>query len=60
MLDQLPKLVGKFSLMADKFSSIEDQMKKVLTNVGGLTDKVKNNPSLLLRRPKESNAAATK
>jgi len=44
MLDDLPKLVRKFS-------AIEDQVKKVVTSVGGLTDKVKENPSLLLRRP---------
>jgi phospholipid/cholesterol/gamma-HCH transport system substrate-binding protein len=47
MLDNLPKLV-------EKFSSLEDQVKKVVTSVGGLTDKVKANPSLLLRRPKQS------
>ena len=51
MLDDLPTLVKKFS-------AIEDQVKKVVTSVGGLTDKVKENPSLLLRRPKESNDAA--
>ncbi|KAF0162654.1 MAG: putative ABC transport system substrate-binding protein [Rhodocyclaceae bacterium] len=44
MLDELPKLVKKFS-------AIEDQVKKVVTSVGGLTEKVKDNPSLLLRRP---------
>ncbi|MCK9382455.1 MAG: MlaD family protein [Sulfuritalea sp.] len=44
MLDDLPKLVKKFS-------AIEDQVKKVVTSVGGLTDKVTENPSLLLRRP---------
>lgn len=44
MLDELPKLVKKFS-------AIEDQVKKVVTSVGGLTEKVKENPSLLLRRP---------
>jgi len=50
-MDNLPKLV-------DKFSAIEDQVKKVVTSVGGLTDKVKENPSLLLRRPdKESTDA---
>ena len=59
MLDDLPKLVGKITLVADKFSAIEDQMKKVMTNVGGLTDKVKDNPSLLLRRPKETPVART-
>ena len=44
MLDDLPKLVRKFS-------SIEDKVTKVVTNVGDLTSKVKDNPSLLLRRP---------
>ena len=44
MLDELPKLVKKFS-------AIEDQVKKVVTSVGSLTEKVKDNPSLLLRRP---------
>jgi phospholipid/cholesterol/gamma-HCH transport system substrate-binding protein len=54
MLDDLPTLVKKFS-------AIEDQVKKVATSVGGLTDKVKDNPSLLLRRPeKESNDAGRK
>jgi phospholipid/cholesterol/gamma-HCH transport system substrate-binding protein len=46
MIDELPKLV-------EKFSSLEDQAKKLVTNVGAVTDKVKANPSLLLRRPKE-------
>jgi phospholipid/cholesterol/gamma-HCH transport system substrate-binding protein len=54
MIDDLPKVV-------EKFSAIEDQIKKVATSVGALTDKVKDNPSLLLRRPeKESNDAAKK
>ena len=54
MLDNLPKLV-------EKFSAIEDQVKKVVTSVGGLTDKVKENPSLLLRRPdKDSNDVGKK
>ena len=54
MLDDLPTLVKKFS-------AIEDQVKKVATSVGELTDKVKDNPSLLLRRPeKESNDAGRK
>lgn len=47
MLDELPTLVRKFS-------SIEDQTKKVIKNVDALTNKVKENPSLLLRRPKEN------
>ena len=45
-IDQLPRVV-------EKFSAIEDQAKKVLTDVGSFTEKVKENPSLLLRRPKE-------
>jgi len=57
MLDELPKVVGKFSAMAEKFSAIEDQLKKVVTNVGAVTDKVKENPSLLLRRPKKESSA---
>ncbi|WP_310453048.1 MlaD family protein [Sulfuritalea sp.] len=44
MLDELPKLVKKFA-------AIEDQVKKVVTSVGSLTEKVKENPSLLLQRP---------
>jgi len=74
MLDELPTLVGKiestadkfgamagkFSGMADKFSAVGDQSKKVLTGVGELTDKVKDNPSLLLRRPKENTETAKK
>lgn len=44
MLDELPKLV-------EKFSAIEDQLKKVVASVGALTEKVKADPSLLLRRP---------
>ena len=44
MLDELPKVV-------EKFSAIEDQLKKVVTSVGGVTEKVKADPSLLLRRP---------
>lgn len=53
MLDDLPKMIAKFSAIADKFSGIEDQVKKVVTGVGAVTDKVKDNPSLLLRRPEK-------
>lgn len=54
MLDELPKLV-------EKFAAIADQIKQVATSVGGLTDKVKANPSLLLRRPeKDGNDAGRK
>jgi phospholipid/cholesterol/gamma-HCH transport system substrate-binding protein len=68
MLDELPRMVKKFeatadkftatadkiATMADKFSAVGDQTKKVVKGVGELTEKVKENPSLLLRRPKES------
>jgi phospholipid/cholesterol/gamma-HCH transport system substrate-binding protein len=47
VLDELPKVVAKFS-------SIEDQTKKVVTNIGEVTNKVKQDPSLLLRKPKDS------
>ena len=46
LMDRLPKLI-------DKFSGIEDQTKKVLSDVGGVTQKIKENPSLLLRAPKD-------
>lgn len=54
VIDNLPKLV-------EKFSAIEDQVKKVVKTVGGLTDKVTDDPTLLLRRPdKKSNVGAAK
>jgi phospholipid/cholesterol/gamma-HCH transport system substrate-binding protein len=67
MLEELPKMVkkfegtaDKFATMADKFSAVGDKTKQVMTGVGELTDKVKENPSLLLRRPKESKDAGKK
>ncbi len=53
MIDDLPKLAAKFSALADKFGGIGDQVKKVVKGVGALTDKVTDNPSLLLRAPKK-------
>lgn len=46
ILDQLPKVI-------EKFSAIESRTTKVLTDVGEVTQKIKENPSLLLRKPKE-------
>ena len=46
MFDQLPKIVSKFS-------NLEDQVKKVVTDAGELTEKVKANPSILLRGPEK-------
>lgn len=45
-LDQLPNVV-------QKFAALEDKTAKVLSDVGEVTQKVKENPSVLLRRPKE-------
>jgi phospholipid/cholesterol/gamma-HCH transport system substrate-binding protein len=45
LLDQLPRVV-------DKFSALEDQARKVVTDVSGVTNRIKENPSLLLRSPK--------
>lgn len=47
LLEELPRVVAKFS-------GIEDQTKKVITDIGAVTAKVKDNPSLLLRRPKKN------
>ena len=46
LLDELPKVVAKFS-------ALEDRAGKVVSDVGGLTTKLKENPSLLLKGPKE-------
>ena len=51
IMERLPKVI-------DKFSSIEDQTRKVMTNVGEVVGKVKENPSLLLRRPKAASGPA--
>jgi len=45
LLDQLPRVV-------EKFSALEDQAKKVVTDVGGVTSKIKEDPSVLLKGPK--------
>jgi len=49
ILDQLPKVIEKFSV-------IENRTNKVLTDVGQVTERIKENPSLLLRKPKEKSA----
>lgn len=46
VLDQLPKVI-------EKFSAIEDQTKKVVTDVGEVTGKIKDNPLLRLSPSKE-------
>ena len=52
LLEQLPKVV-------DKFSAIEDQAKKVVTDVGSVTNRIKENPSLLLRSPSKEKEKET-
>ena len=46
LMEQLPRVL-------EKFSALEDQTKKVIGDIGAVTAKVKENPSLLLRRPKK-------
>jgi phospholipid/cholesterol/gamma-HCH transport system substrate-binding protein len=58
--DKFAGMADKFSGMAQKFSAVGDQTKKVMTGVGELTEKVKENPSLLLRRPKDTKDAPKK
>ena len=53
ILEQLPKLI-------EKFSSIENQVKKVVTDIGGVTSEIKEDPSLLLKGPKGKTAPADK
>jgi phospholipid/cholesterol/gamma-HCH transport system substrate-binding protein len=67
LMEQMPKDVSKFSSLMDqmpkvvsKFSAIEDQTKKVVTNIGDVTNKVKENPSLLLRAPKKDKNSSDK
>jgi phospholipid/cholesterol/gamma-HCH transport system substrate-binding protein len=51
VLDSLPKII-------EKFSAIEDQTKKVVSDVGEVTGKIKDNPLLRLGVPKEKAAPA--
>jgi len=62
-MEQLPRMLERFSAIQGqlpeviaKFSQIENQTKKVLSDVGEVTAKVKENPSLLLRPPKNKDA----
>jgi len=53
ILELLPKLL-------EKFSAIENQVKKVVSDVGAVTSEIKEDPSLLLRGPKAKPAPADK
>jgi len=46
VIDELPKVV-------ERFAAIENQTKKVLSDVGQTTSKIKEDPSVLLKGPKE-------
>jgi phospholipid/cholesterol/gamma-HCH transport system substrate-binding protein len=46
VIDQLPKVI-------EKFAAIEDQSKKVLSDVNSVTTKIKENPSVLIFPPKQ-------
>jgi phospholipid/cholesterol/gamma-HCH transport system substrate-binding protein len=46
LLEEMPKIIRKFS-------SIEDQAKKVVTDIGGTASEIKENPSLLLFKKKD-------
>ena len=51
ILDQLPKVIAKFS-------ALEDKAAKVVSDVAGVTSEIKENPSLLLRGRKETSATS--
>jgi phospholipid/cholesterol/gamma-HCH transport system substrate-binding protein len=53
VLEQLPKVV-------EKMSAIEDQAKKVLGDVGGVTRQIKEDPSVLLKGPKKKDPPSDK
>ncbi len=53
ILDLLPKLL-------DKFSSLESQVKNVVTDLGATTTKIKENPSVLIWGPKETTTPTSK
>jgi phospholipid/cholesterol/gamma-HCH transport system substrate-binding protein len=53
VLDQLPKVAADLPKVIERFSAIEKQAQRVLSDVGEVTAKVKENPSLLLRSPQK-------
>ena len=53
----LSAFLEKLPTIVEKFSSLESQAKKVVTDIGEVTNKVKENPSLLLKGPPKNNAA---
>ena len=57
IIEKLPKIIERLPKIIEKFSAIEDKVQKVVTDVEGVTAKIKEDPSLLLRRPKVAPAA---
>jgi phospholipid/cholesterol/gamma-HCH transport system substrate-binding protein len=60
VIDMLPEILDKFSALESqtgqaigKVAGLEKDAKKVLRNINEVTEKVKEDPSLLLRRPKK-------
>jgi phospholipid/cholesterol/gamma-HCH transport system substrate-binding protein len=51
VLDQLPRVI-------EKFSAIEEQTKKVVTDVGELTGRIKDSPVMKIFPPKEKTTSA--
>jgi phospholipid/cholesterol/gamma-HCH transport system substrate-binding protein len=52
VIDQLPKMI-------EKFSAIEEQTKKVVTDVGEVTGRIKDSPVMKLFPPKEKEEEKT-
>ena len=53
VIDELPKVV-------ERFAAIENQTRKVLSDVGETTGKIKEDPSVLLKGPKEKSLLRSK
>jgi phospholipid/cholesterol/gamma-HCH transport system substrate-binding protein len=52
ILDQLPRVI-------EKFSALEDKAAKVVSDVAGVTSEIKEDPSVLLRGRKEKSATTS-
>jgi phospholipid/cholesterol/gamma-HCH transport system substrate-binding protein len=51
-------LEDELPVMVKKFSALEDRANKVISDVGGVTSQIKEDPSVLLHGPKEKPAAS--
>ncbi len=56
ILDALPNVIQKFSAIESKTQKVLTDVGEAATDIKATTSKVKENPSLLLRRPKEKPA----